>query len=284
MAPTPAGPNPGASPLPVPPLARTALADRLVHPYRMSPWCAGTMFAVALPLLTMLNAVAIPLLAKLFNAAGDPPGPELTTDEADTLSGIVLLAGAPAVYLAVAAAINAWRFGRLRRRLRQHYQQLLARPDLLRDPALRPAVAAMVTSDAEVYRQDRRRHVLRKVGAVFGGLLELLSLFAPGGGGGGGGAAVTGVRSGQFGYKLCWGLAALLAVTVPFLVLHPGDRGYLLACLTVAAVQALWWVPALWRSRALRSVDEVWKRSLTEVCAIAGLPVPAGPSERNFRR
>ena len=151
------------------PLRSTPLADRLVRPYRMAPWCAGSMITgafIVIPLVTVVTALS---LAEAVEAGGLNA---LPAEEKSRATGGLAVAGVLIGYVAIASIINAVRFRRLRQRVEAYYAQLgqLVR----RSPQVDRDIAAVVRDDGELYREDKRRHVLQSMLSIVS-LLSLLS-------------------------------------------------------------------------------------------------------------
>jgi|GEM_PF-4927914 len=251
--------------LPVPtPLRQQPFADRLVAPYRTGPWSAGTMVFFAF------------LIVPLFSAIGAVSLGDYLTDGAErsrrTALGGLVIAVLPAAYLAIASVINAIRFGHLRAQVAGHYGWLASLTG--RDPRLDIDLGRVLGDDGELWREDRRRHVLRRIGAVLSFIAALVSLASGDVTTSDSGFEKRGPRAGQFGHKLFWGLLVIGGGTAAIVVVHREASAVAVMAGVYLAVNLLWWLPSLWRSRALRRVDQEWRTGAAAVCARLPMPMP----------
>lgn len=255
----PPGPPPSAVRVPGP-LRSTPLADRLVRPYRMGPWCAGTMITGAFIVIPLVTAVTALSLAKAVEAGGLNA---LPADERSRATGGLAIAGILIGYVAIASIINAVRFRRLRQRVEAYYAQLgqLAR----RSPQVDRDIAAVVRDDGELYGEDKRRHVLLSTVSVFSIIAALL--------GDGASAAdsgpedAKGPRAGQFGWKLFWGIVLIGGGAVGLFLLDSPTTDTRVAAAIYLGLNLLWLIPTLCRSVALRGVERAWRGGLRNTYA-----------------
>ncbi|GAB3300339.1 hypothetical protein GCM10027298_14170 [Epidermidibacterium keratini] len=243
------------------------MADRLVRPYRMGPWAAGSMIVFAFVVVPIVTALAALILSDAISAGGLSALPD--EEERARATGALTMTGVLVGYLAIASVINAIRFVGLRRRVVAHYAQL--RQIAERDPARRRDVPPVLNGDLALYREDRRRHVLRNAVDV---LSFIFVLFGSHSTDSGATEVIKHPRSGQFGYKLFWGLLIIGGGTVALFLADSPTTDTRMAAGIYLALNLLWWVPSLWRSVALRRVDQAWRDGLLQVHAAMRIDPP----------
>ncbi|YAL83430.1 hypothetical protein ACMYYO_01105 [Dermacoccaceae bacterium W4C1] len=230
------------------------MADRLVRPYRMVPWSAGTMVTFAFVILPLCAVLAAWQLGMVREAGGFAAAS--TVDMVFLIVNLVP-SGMFALYLSVASCLNAWRFEGLRRGVQSHYADLAQLAG--RNPELDGHLDTALLDDYELHQVDLRHRVLSHVGFWVRLIWESVDDHR--------GPDLTdvagewrGPRAGQFGYKLFWGLVMLVggAATLSSSPSYSPESGALAATVFVG-LNLVWWLPSLWRSVALRRVDAAWR-------------------------
>lgn len=224
----------------------------------------GAFFVI--PILAAVAAVgAGDVLATGFASASE--------GDKSTLFGALGLAAVPTLYLGIASLINVARFATLRHAVQDHYRRVWEISG--RDAHTDHEIAAALRDDAELYREDHRRHVLHRIGSVFAAIIALLSIFD--GATGAGDASdwdARGPRAGQFAYKLVWGLVVIGGGAAGIFFAQK-DSAQVFAMIGVyVAINLLWWIPSLWRSVALRRVDAAWREGAAAVYARLPMDTP----------
>ncbi|YAL83431.1 hypothetical protein ACMYYO_01110 [Dermacoccaceae bacterium W4C1] len=240
------------------------MADRLVRPYRMALWSAGTMVTFAFVIIPVFAAVAASGAARIYEAGSFEAAPE---EDQNILLGGLAFSAPFALYLGIASCVTAWRFVRLRRGVQAHYADLARYAG--RNPELDWHIEKALIDDRDLHRIDRRRRVLSYIGAWFMAILDFFSTLTGGVVGSSGGGDWRGPRAGQFGYKFFWGLLVIGGGTVGvyFLEAQNSPESAAVAAGVFAGVNVLWWLPSLWRSVALRRVDAAWREGAEGVRA-----------------